>query len=391
MKKFLILVLLLGIMVSFSNVVSATSPDAATGDQPKIKEYVNEYIKGQYVRIPEEDFDKILDNKVSAVISSKINALIAFSIGLIGLLSALSFVQSNRNRNILKEQIKSDVIIQSKDAIADIRKYYESQLDNRISDLYDRLEKSISENRIERQKGLDEIQAKIVQAQEQIKKAEEYLINVEYERVCIQVFDKKMTGPEIQRRTMRLLEDADKNKIGHLIPGIVDLLIRIYYVQLEFNEMTELISKYENDYKLMSSSYVNTALVGLNDYTAFNSIQQRNKAIEYLDKSLELTRGYGEAQGLKLVTYIIDFERNQQDKEKKEQALRNVEIVLDEILKSDSHFPAAETLDRLVRDANSRDYKKYVEKLYELFPEKLRELENKSTQDGVEEGETAVR
>ena len=85
MKKFLILVLLLGIMVIFSNVVSATSPDAATGDQPKIKEYVNEYIKGQYVRIPEEDFDKILDNKVSTVISSKINALIAFSIGLIRL------------------------------------------------------------------------------------------------------------------------------------------------------------------------------------------------------------------------------------------------------------------------------------------------------------------
>ena len=165
-------------------------------------------------------------------------------------------MQSNRNRNILKEQIKSDVIIQSKDAIADIRKYYESQLDNRISDLYDRLEKSISENRIERQKGLDEIQAKIVQAQEQIKKAEEYLINVEYERVCIQVFDKKMTGPEIQRRTMRLLEDADKNKIGHLIPGIVDLLIRIYYVQLEFNEMTELISKYENDYKLVLKRFL---------------------------------------------------------------------------------------------------------------------------------------
>ncbi len=387
MKDFLIMILFFCLIMIYSNIVSAGSPDGAVGNSPEIGTYIDEYIQGQYVRIPKEDFDQILDNKVSTVISSKIKTLIAFGVGLIGLLSALSFVQSNRNRNILKEQVKADVIVQSKSVVAEIRKHYETQLNKRIDDLHEKFEKSIMENREEREKGLKEIQTKIIHAQEQIEKAEDYMISVEYERVTEKVLDKNMTGPEEEHSTMRLLKDADKKKIKHLIPGIVDLMIRIYYVHLKFNEMAELISEYENDYKLMSSSYVNTALVGIYDYTEFNSIQQRNKAIEYLNTSLELTRGYGEAQGLKLVTYTIDYERNQQDNKKREHALQDIEKVLDEILKSDSPYPAAETLVRLDKDAKSSN-KKYVDKIYELFPEKMKELTNKGRQGVVEGNQT---
>ena len=123
------------------------------------------------------------------------------------------------------------------------------------------------------------------------------------------------------------------------------------------------------------NTYINGALTALNDYNNYNSLNQRHKCIEYLDKSLELTQGYGEALGLKLEVFMMDFLRTK-DAEKKQESRSNALKVIDGIMNSESMAPAYETLSRLERDVQNRGFNKYVAALFKELPNEMEALMN---------------
>ena len=94
--------------------------------------------------------------------------------------------------------------------------------------------------------------------------------------------------------------------------------------------------------------------------------------MEYLDKSLLATPGYGEALGLKLVTYMIEYERSKTENEKLE--IKDTTLNLISEINISFAVSADETIDRLVRDRNSEIYKKYVDTLYNLFPAEMEKM-----------------
>jgi len=372
-SAFLIVITVLFSVLILDSLIQAQDKDPVA-ESTELQVALDKFIDEQYIRIPKKDFDILIDNKVTSEINSKITTIIGFIVALIGVLSALSIFQTNRTRDLLKAQVDVEMSKFLGEAKGEIRKYYEDQLDHRIDEINDRLNKSFNETRQERNESLKEIQKQINQAQQQIDRSEDYLMNVEYEELYDKIVVKASTVENIEGRTLRLLEDAEAKGKTQLMPGIINLLSFIYYDLRKYNDVTQLISKYEDSFKLKSTSYVNAALTALNDYHLYNSLTQRNKAIEYLDKSLELTRGYGEAQALKLEIYGMDYLRNNLVEPKKEQALKAGKVVFSEILNSESYAPAYETVNRLEGDRKNIDYKKYIDVIYDIFSHEMEEL-----------------
>jgi len=342
----------------------------------KVKEAID---KNEYVRIPIKDFEEIVENKISISVNDRINTMIGFLVAIIGILSALSIIQSNRSRSILKEQVLANISAELNAKNVQSREFFESLINSKLLDI----EKKFNEKlEVEFKSNIDNIksvQNQLQQSKVQIEKAEDYLINIEFEDLQKQVKAEKYTYDLTLERLTNLLQNAeDKNK-DNLIPQIVNLLTYIFYDYKKYNEVTELIDRYEGKVKLISTSYINAALTAISDYHNFNSISQRDKAIDYLNKSLELTRGFGQAQALKLEIFMMDYHRSDQDTQK-DDALNDAKIVLNEILKSESNAPSYETIGRLKTDTAIQSYKLLVDKLYELFPEELKMMHEKSSE-----------
>ncbi len=365
----------------FCNMFSVSSQDRGNAQtESGIKQQIEEVIEDEYVRIPKKDFDQILENRISNHVNSKLNTLIGLTVGLITLLSLFSIFQFNRSKVSNEKLVKAEVNIAAKESILEMQEYFKENIESKLSDMQRSTEQNIEFLKKENENSLSLIHEQINKAKKQVSRAEEYMTNLEVESLKSLIIDKKSYKyPEDLNRTQNLLEDVEANKDKFQIPVVVNLLSYIYYDQKQYNEVNELITQYEKDYNLKSNTYINGALTALYDYHNYNSMNQRHKCIEYLDKSLQLTQGYGEALGLKLEVFMMDYLRNEEDGEK-QKAIDNAKEVIRGILNSENKAPAYETISRLVRDARISSYKKYVVALLEVFPKEMEELLNEANQ-----------
>lgn len=342
----------------------------------KVKEVIE---KNQYVRIPIGDFETNIQSKISATINKRINNLIGFLVAIIGILSALSIIQSNRSRNILKEQVLAQISADLNSKTVESREFFEGIINSRLKEIERQLTEKLELQLKSNVENIKNVESQLQQSKLQITKAEDYLINIEFEHLRKSLRDRKYDYTTTLKRLTALLKDVEDKKRKDLIPDIVDLLTLIYYDYKNYNEVTDLITKYQGKIKFKSSSYVNAALTGLYDYHNFNSVMQRAQALIYLDKSLELIQGYGSALALKLEIFMMDYIRAEKD-EQRDTAVKDAKTVFNKILKSESGAPSYETINRLNKDSTISSYKKYFDKLNELFPEELKLMQQKANE-----------
>ncbi|KJD36215.1 hypothetical protein PW52_06350 [Tamlana sedimentorum] len=335
---------------------------------PPLKTQIEEIIDDNYIRIPKKDFDTILENRLSNLVNSKINTLIGITAGLITLLSLFSIFQFNKSKVSNEKLIQAEVNIAAKESIVEIQKFYKENIESKLSEIEKRFEQNIELLKKENKSSLNQIHEQIEKAKTQVKRAEDYITNLEIESLTkLIVNDNKYEVPEDLIRTQNLLNDVESTNNTFQIPSVVNLLSYIYYGQKQYNEVNELISKYEKEFKLKSTTYINGALTAFNDYHNYNSINQRFKCMEYLDKSLELTQGYGQALALKLEVLMMDILRTE-DELKKQDIKASAQKVIKGILNSENKAPAYETFSRLERDAKNLNFKKYVSQLFIELP-----------------------
>jgi hypothetical protein len=364
-------------------------------DKTEIEETIQGVIDGEYTRIPNKDFDAILESKLSNLVNAKINTLIGLTIGLISLLSLFSIFQFNRSRISNEKLIEAEVNTSVKESIKDFQNFYKENIETKLNELEKKLEQNLdflrkemntnvefmkreNMNNLEILKkdnisSINLINDQISKAKIQVSRAEEYIANLEIQNLDELINKKNYKYPEDLERAKNLLDDLESTDLKFQIPRVVNLLSYIYYDQKMYNEVNVLISKHENEHKLKSNTYINGALTAIYDYHNFNTLNQRNKAIEYLDKSLELTRGYGEALGLKLEIYMMDFVRAI-GADRKKQSLNNASKVLHDILNGENKAPAYETVSRLVRDYKIKGYKQFISPLFKELPEQMNKL-----------------
>lgn len=386
MKNIIILSGLIFVFIGIFNLTQAQ--DSSNFEQNKtIEKLIDEKIEGEYIRIPKKDFEEIIEHRISNGIHDRFNILIGIIIGIGTILGFISAFLNKNTRTTTKELIEAQVVKFTNKAINEFQDYYKENAQNKLMDFEEKLKqnslffteeltKSLKLIREENENKLILINGQIKNAENQIKQAEQLLINLEIQTLKEKFVDKALYDfPEDLTRTNNLLEKVEKSNLDYQIPVVVNLLSYIYYNDLsnKTNDLNKLIENYEKKYSLKSEAYVNAALKSIYDYNYYNSINQREKAIEYLDKSLELTLGYGQALGLKLQVFMMDYDRAENEKDKKI-ALDNTSNVLNSIIKSESPGPAYETIKRFKMDLPLESYGKYVKKIFQLFPEKMLEL-----------------
>ncbi len=299
-----------------------------------LKELEKKLNEKNYTRIPNEDFENIIGTKISKQVDDKftfwfttIGVIFTF-LGGVAVFAARKYVSDEINKRIKSE---SQILV--------------TALREELSEDLNRLRKFQDESK------------KIIYGVE----LQTIKQDLQYNRKLDKTVDLN-----------RLLIKCDEISDDSLVKEVIDELVRSYYYQKNHNEIEKIIEQYSPKYKFFAPTWVNAALLYLDEFESFGAKQQKERGLEYLDKSLLVTPGYGEALGLKLVTYMIKFDRAKTEDEK----LQIKETTLNLISEINISYAvsADETVDRLIRDRKSNIYKKYVDTLYDLFPSEMKKM-----------------
>ena len=156
-----------------------------------------------------------------------------------------------------------------------------------------------------------------------------------------------------------------------LIADIIDELVRIYYYSRKVREAEALVSQYSEKVNLAAHTYFNLGLIHFDNYLYDLSEPQKNLAIKYLDKSLEVFSDYGYPLALKVILNMItNYSENNQDFNRSE-----IDKILDVIEFSKDSYK--EFVKRLSDDSKNSLAKKYIDKFYEMFGDRSTKIEEK--------------
>lgn len=386
MNNYLKLILVFFSLFIYSETNAKPETDSALDD--KIKQTVDAYIEGGYIKVPRREYELEMEKVITSKINKSITTLLGFTAAILSVLGFFQFRQNKSIREILtnqttveinsrvnkfQEELKKIISEENSNSEKLLKKEIQIEL-NLIHQLIKNIEEKIKTIKSESDESFH-------QAKQQVMIAREYMANLELQQLEYLVA-KSIFNPEDLTRAKKLLAEFEGNeKTKFQVPRILDVLCAIYYdSQLdEDKEINELMSKYENDYPLKSTTYIIGALAAFSDYHEFNAISQRKNALVYLEKALEQTgnHDYGESLGLKIVIYLIDYLRADED-EPKRTAINNILDILKLILDCENPTPSFEAVSRLMKHWVLEPQKKYLLTLYDLFPDKLTELFNRA-------------
>ena len=359
-------------------------PGTHAQDSVSIKAYreVLERIdSANYTRIPNKDFDRVLTYQVNNSINSKltfwltITGAIVAIIGGLALYSAKRFVSDNI-REVIQEKIgtlQRELFNKNDEQIKGIQE----KISTVQRELYNKNDEQIKGIRQELQKDLERVNGEIKIMNQTSLSTQKFIYGEEFEKIKAEV-DANAPRDQIYNRLKTLLNEIEKIGYREILPNVVDELIAACYILRKYKDIDLLIEAYGfKDEELLGNSYFTAGLVGLNNYNLYSSAAGRSSAIRFMDKSLELTPGYGTAQAVKLEIFMMDYERatSEKDKQKaKDEAIR----VLAEV--NTSIFSPWETIERLNGDRKVKSFVKFVNLLYELFPGEMAIMEEKALQ-----------
>lgn len=376
--KLLCLLFVLGCV--FSPAV-AQQPTVTENSDDALKEAVEKLIEEEYIRIPKKDFDAIVEHQISERVNKKFNNLLYLLGAIIALLSTFSIIQANRAKNALREHIDTRINNDTAKAMTDIKNDYIKSIDPKMESLKLELKNedihirnSIDAIKNDVNQKLLSIEQQNEQTKRQVSRAEAYLTNVEIQELSNKVAQKTYTDEDIERGLQIIKDIESSNTNLFQIPIVISHLSVILYNKRRDSQLIELISEYEKKYTLKGNVYVNGALIALETFHNYaSSRDKRDIALEFLEKSLLATEGYGIALAVKLEIYMIDHIRAINDAKRKE-AILQAESIIHDILTSGSELPAYETINRLTIDFKQSSYTNYVDQLYILFGEKMDQM-----------------
>jgi len=385
-RLFLLLVTILTISIANAQNQKPTPPaNTVTNDSiyqtlQRIKNILDEK---NYTRVPNQDFDKTLENKVNLKVEGEIHntmdiikTIFIAAIGILGITSFLSI------RTIVNYSVK--------DKLSEVEQNIKTELDKKNDAKLEYIEKTLLNN-VELQY-LKNIEKETVKIREEVKKMildsqhemdakidnfKYYLIDNRLERLKKDI-DDRLKPQETFSSLMKMLPEVEELKNTELISRIIQLLSTASYYSKNDDEMEKILTNYMNnsEIKIDASVFLTIASGIFYSYDATGYKPERDKAFIYLNESLKRATGYGEALGLKLEYLMIDLERATDDREKDKIKLDS-KIIIEQIKKT--AFSAQDVIKRFTRVKPSKTENYYIQRLYELFPDDMKTIETMAT------------
>jgi hypothetical protein len=169
---------------------------------------------------------------------------------------------------------------------------------------------------------------------------------------------------------------------------LVDALMRCFYVTPEaeiksqgygkkYDEMIELLKKYESKIDLLPETYVNAAIALTNNYEYYKNDEDKRLSIDCCDKALLKLKDYGIPFVLKLEIYSIDYKKAY-DQSEKNVSLDQLRRVFHAISSNQSGALLFEAIDRLRIDKAVPYLKPYLELLEDVCCDEMLALKEKA-------------
>ena len=157
--------------------------------------------------------------------------------------------------------------------------------------------------------------------------------------------------------------------------SLIDTIMRCYYYSnypQRIEKMIDLIKEYEEKLTLLQTTYVNAAIAFSDMYDRYGNRDFMTSAIENCNKSIKILPDYGLAYALKLELYVMAISKafDDADLQQNERELRKV---FNDIEKNRSTFLCKELFDRFEIDKNTF-MAPYLDKLYAEFPDEINKI-----------------
>jgi hypothetical protein len=160
---------------------------------------------------------------------------------------------------------------------------------------------------------------------------------------------------------------------------VIDTIMRCYYYSSDpdkTKKMIALIKEYEQKYTLSHTTYINAAIAFSDMYEKFGSKDYFDSAIENCNKSINILPDYGLAFSQKLELLIMATAKAFDDTEMKHYQNQLLKVFKD-IENSKSSILCFELTERFEVDKKSF-LKPYIEKLYNEYPDEMAKITARS-------------
>lgn len=358
-------------LIIFSTALHAQDSTSLSIMKQKVDSLQKRMDDGNYVRIPKQDFEKILNTAVADQVSSSIKGWIGFLatlIGLVGIFIAAYF----------KNQIKTQVDDSLKNQLGDINaridrlnekeKYENDRQDKKLAELTERIDNLLANQTSFVNDSTSIIDKKI-----------KGILSFAWDDIAdakIKVAKEKNYPADLIPEIQSFLENKDIEIRNEKKIFLIDSLMRCYYNNYKetederYKKMIVLLRKYETDLELLPETYASAAIALANNYEKYGVKADRDTCMESCDKSLNRLKDYGTPYALKLEVLMTDYKKAYDDKEKQE-IVESIKRTFNAIENNNSKFLCMEIIERLNADRAVLRFKKYIDKLEEMFADEL--------------------
>jgi len=297
--------------------------------QEKVVKLNQKIEEGSYTRIPNRDFENIVDNKIEKSLRETLRWWL-FVIA--ALVSVLGFLVNKYAKAYLQTIVDEKVNLLKKENEDKIRSISTRYFSTVIESLLD---------------------FKV----ETITKKNHYVDEAMVNDLKNYLNDESLNIPEPKK------------------VSLIDTIMRCYYYSnypQRIEKMIDLIKEYEEKFTLLQTTYVNAAIAFGDMYDRYGNRDFMTSAIENCNKSIKILPDYGLAYALKLELYVMAMSKSfdEADLQQNERELRKVFI---DIENNRSTFLCKELIDRFEIDRNTF-MAPYLEKLYAEFPDEISKI-----------------
>lgn len=325
-----------------------------------------------YTRIPNSDFDKALEiklsEKVNAQVTDRIDTIrnvVFLVVAIIG--GALLLGLRTMVNNSVSEQLKEKSKEVDEEMKEKIKFYY-------LEFIKEDVEKELSQQKTELRREIDEVKRKSEELAQELNLAKQSLLVYNLNNLKAERSNRdSIKNFELAKK---YLADAEKLSEKETISLAMAELSTSAYLAKKDNEIEDIIDGYMNSkaVDIKETVFINLAGGLFYEYVSTREISIKNKAMKYINASLRKVSDYGEALGLKLEFLMVDYEECFSE-EGKNKIKHEASVIIGNIF--GTPYSSGETIGRFNRVKTNPTEQKYIGILYSLFPEELKKMEEK--------------
>jgi hypothetical protein len=307
----------------------------------------NKLKESNYVRVPQKDFDEILDAKVSRAAKDEVQGWVWIIVTFFGALMTLLTFWLNRK---MKDEVAEKIELKSKNIEQSIE--------------------TISKGQLEIIKKVSILDEKVANTMDMF-----------WDEMALMILDKardkKNLDAEFEKKIHHFLKYEHVTLSEQRQIQLIDALMRSYYYSADedskYKKMVKLIREYENKFNLEPQTYANAAIAHSNIYELYGHESDRNNSLDNCEKSILRKKDYGIPYTVKMEIFLIDHEKAI-DQLKKNEAIQNLKQTFKSIENNQSNIIAVEVIERMNIDRSIDYLKPYYNKLEQLFPFELNKI-----------------